>query len=215
MQLVEFEVVKKLLTEYKISFPRTVFASPAVALAKAGSGKGLSEIIKGFKYPVFLKIYGKNILHRTEKMGVGEAQNKAEMIKIFSKMRKIKGVEGILVQEKVNGKSLIVGMKRDAQFGPVIVAGIGGIFTEILKDVVLRVAPVSEKDAFKMLSELKGYDYLCGKRDKKPVNLKAVAKIIIALSDLVLKEKAIKEVDLNPVIADDKKALAVDFKFLI
>lgn len=206
MQLVDFEVAKKLLSDYRILSPRTVFVV---------SEKELIKSIKGFKYPVFLKIYGKNILHRTEKMGVGEATNKAEMVKMFYQMKRIKGVDGILVQEKINGKSLILGMKRDPQFGPVIMVGIGGIFTEILKDFVLRVAPISEGEALKMISELKGYDYLLGKRDKKPVNLREVAKVVAALSRLSLKEENMKEIDLNPVIADGKKAVAVDFKFLI
>jgi len=205
MQLVDFETARKFLLEYKISFPRTVFII---------SEKDLLKSVKDFKYPVFLKIYGKNILHRTEKMGVGEAANKAEMARMFSKMIKIEGVEGILIQEKAFGKSLIIGMKRDAQFGPVIIVGIGGIFAEVLKDFVLRVAPVSEKDALKMLAELKGYDYLLGKRDRNPVNLKEIAKIVVALSKLSLKKTEIKEIDLNPVIVDGQEALAVDFKFL-
>lgn len=205
MQLVDFEVAKKFLSEYKILSPRTVFVV---------SEKELLKNIKGFKYPVFLKIYGKNILHRTEKMGVGEASSKAEMVKMFSKMKRINGTEGILVQEKINGKSLILGMKRDPQFGPVVMVGLGGIFTEILKDFVLRVAPISENEALKMIAELKGYDYLLGKRDEKPVNLKEIAEIIVSLSKLSLKEENIKEIDLNPVIADAKKAVAVDFKFL-
>ena len=206
MQLVEFKVAEKFLSEYKIPSPRTVFVA---------SEKELLKNIAKFKYPIFLKIYGKNILHRTEKMGVGEAGNKAELIKMFSKMKKIKGVDGVLIQEKVIGKSLIIGMKRDPQFGPVVIAGIGGIFTEVLHDFVLRVAPISESEALKMIAELKGYNYLLGKRDKNSVDLKAVAKIITAISSLSIKEDKIKEIDLNPVMADKKRALAVDFKFLI
>ena len=206
MELVDFDVAKKLLSEYKINFPKTFF----VASEKE------AEIAAGVtKYPVFLKIYGKNVLHRTEEGGVGEATNKTEFVKMFSAMKKIKGAEGVLVQEKALGKSLIVGMKRDAQFGPVIMVGIGGIFTEIMKDFVLRVAPVSQADALKMMAELKGYAYLCGQRDKKPINFNEVAKIIEKISDLSMKETQIKEIDLNPVISDEKKALAVDFKFLI
>jgi acyl-CoA synthetase (NDP forming) len=205
MQLVDFEIAEKFLSEYKILSPRTAFVL---------SDKEALKTIKSFGFPVFLKIYGKNILHRTEKTGVEEVNNKAELLKVFSRMKNIKGVEGVLIQEKIIGKSLILGMKRDPQFGPVIIAGIGGIFAEVIKDFVLRVAPVSEKEAIKMIAELKGYAYLCGKRDKKPINLKAVAKIIVALSQFSLKEKDIKEVDLNPVIADEKRALAVDFKFL-
>ncbi len=205
MQLVGFEDAKKILSKYKISFPRTVFVS---------SDKELLKSVKNFKYPLYLKIYGKDILHRTELGGVGEASNKADLQKLFFRMIKIKGTDGVLIQEKVNGKSLIMGMKRDAQFGPIIIVGIGGIFAEILKDFVLRVAPISEKAALEMFSELKGYAYLCGARDKEQINFKAAAKIMVALSDLAIKEKEIKEIDLNPVIVNSKKASAVDFKFL-
>jgi succinyl-CoA synthetase beta subunit len=206
MELIKFEEAENILSKYEMPFPRTVFIS---------SKNEISKNLKGFKYPVFLKIYGKDILHRTDIGGVGEAENEKDVKKLFSKMTKIEGAEGVLIQEKVDGKSLIVGMRRDAQFGPVIMAGIGGIFAEILKDVVLRVAPVSETEALKMLSELKGYKYLLGERDHEAVNLEAVAKIIASLSELSLKEEEISQIDLNPVIANDKKALAVDFKFLI
>jgi hypothetical protein len=206
MQLVDFDVAKKLLTEYKISFPKTFFVASQKEM----------EIASGvIKYPVFLKIYGKNILHRTEEGGVGEANDKKELAEIFLRLIKIKNTEGVLIQEKVLGKSLIVGMKRDAQFGPVIMVGIGGIFTEIMKDFVLRVAPVSEAEALHMMSELKGYGYLCGQRDKKPINFKETAKIIAEISNLSINHSEINEIDLNPVISDEKKALAVDFKFLI
>jgi len=206
MELVDFNVAKKLLSDYKINFPKTFFVS------NGHDAETASQVVK---YPIFLKIYGKNILHRTEHGGVTEIKDKNDLLLEFSKMMNIKGVEGVLIQEKVLGKSLIVGMKRDAQFGPVIMVGIGGIFTEIMKDFVLRVAPVSEADALKMMSELKGYAYLCGQRDKKTINFAEVAKIIAKISDLSIKEKQINEIDLNPVISDEKNALAVDYKFLI
>jgi acyl-CoA synthetase (NDP forming) len=206
MELVDFDATKKLLVEYSISFPKTFFVVTEKEM----------EIACGVvKFPVFLKIQGKNILHRTDVGGVDKANNKKELTELFFKLMKIVGAEGILIQEEVLGKSLIVGMKRDAQFGPVIMVGIGGIFTEILKDFVLRVAPVSNEDALKMITELKGYGYLCGQRDKQPINFNEVAKIIAEISNLSIKHSEIKEIDLNPVISNEKKALAVDFKFLI
>jgi hypothetical protein len=206
MQLIDFKNAEKLLLDYKILYSRTFFVlTKKEALVAA----------KKIKYPVFLKVYGKHILHRIELGGTKEVRSPAELSKTFLVMKKIKGVDGILVQEKVIGKNIILGMKRDAQFGPVILVGIGGTLTEVLNDIVLRVAPVSLVNAMDMLKELKGYSYLCGKRDKKSVNLKDVAKIIVALSNLAIKEGKIKEIDVNPVIANEKKATAVDFKFLI
>ena len=161
MELISFEEAQKILAKYKIAFPKSVFVLPGEVLAKSGLKKNFWDKIKVFKYPVFIKIYGKNIFKRTDIGGVGEAQNKAELEKLFLKMAKIKGTEGIFIQEKVEGKNLVIGMKRDPQFGPVVMAGIGGIFAEVLKDFVLRVAPVSQKEALKMLTELKGM-LICG-----------------------------------------------------
>lgn len=205
MQLIDFNEAKTLIDKYAIPLPRTVFAS---------SEKEKNVAIKSFKYPLFLKTYGKNILHRTEANGVVEVKNRAELNSAFLRMMKIKGVDGVLFQEKLAGKVLIIGMKRDPQFGPVVLTGIGGIFAEAIKDVSLRVAPVSIAEAMKMISELKGYDYLSGKRDKKQINFKAVAEIIVAISKLSLTETDIKEIDINPVFADGKRAVAIDFKFL-
>jgi len=204
MKLLDFKETTELLNKYGISFPATVFASSKKEILSAGK-----------RFPAYVKVYGKDILHRTEKLGVKEVASRQDLLKTFLAMQKIKGTEGVLFQEKIEGKSLIVGMKRDSQFGPVIMVGIGGIFTEIFKDFSLRVAPVSEKEAIKMIAELKGYDYLLGKRDKKPVNIKKVAKIVAAVSKLSLENGNIREIDLNPVIADKSRALAVDFKFLV
>jgi len=206
MQLVDFKKAEELLLNYKIPFPKAVLVF---------SSKDAVRFANGIGYPVFLKVYGKNILHRTELGGVLQVNSKGELEKTYLKMSRIKGCQGVIIQQKIQGKSLIIGMKRDNQFGPVILVGIGGIFTEILNDVSLRIAPVSKKDAMKMLSELKGFDYLCGKRDKKVVNLEAIAKIISAISELALSESEVREIDLNPVIVDQKEAFAVDYKFII
>jgi len=205
MQLIDFKSAENLFFKYKIPCAKAIFVV---------SKKEALSAVKKIKYPAFLKVYGKNILHRTELGGVKEVFSQAELVREFLKMQKIKGIEGIIVQEKIDGKSLIIGMKRDPQFGPVIMAGIGGIFAEVVRDFTLRIAPVSGKEALKMLEELKGYDYLLGKRDKKPINFKAISKIIVALSEISLKEEKIMEADLNPVIADAKRAVAVDFKFI-
>lgn len=204
MQVVDFESANKLLSKYKILTPRTVFVVSKKDLRKA----------RWFKYPLFLKVEGKNILHRTDLGGVAGVESKKDLEKAFLRIMKIRGADGVLIQEKVDGKELIIGMKRDPQFGPAVIVGIGGILAETINDFVLRIAPVSEQDALNMLSELKGYSYLLGKRDKKKINLKAAAKVIIALSNIGLKED-IKEATLNPVMVNEKYALALDVKFLI
>lgn len=204
MEVVDFESANKLLKKYKILAPRTVFVTSKKDLGRA----------RWFKYPLFLKVDGKNILHRTDLGGVAKIENKKYLEKTFSKMMKIKDVDGVLIQEKIEGKELIIGMKKDPQFGPAVMVGIGGLLAETINDFVLRIAPVSEQEALDMLSELKGYSYLLGERGGKRINLKSAAKVIVALSDIGLNED-VKEATLNPVIVDENNALAVDVKFLI
>jgi len=206
MQLIGFTEAENLLSKYNIPVSRTDFVS---------NKKDAIKSAKKLEYPVYLKIYGKNILHRTELGGVKEVLSQNDLEKTFSSMQKIKGVDGILVQKKAEGKALIVGMKKDAQFGPVIIVGVGGIFAEAINDFVLRIAPVSKQEAKKMLEELKGFVYLSGKRDKKPININAVAELICNVSKLAQKEESIAEITLNPVIANEKQALVVDHKILI
>jgi hypothetical protein len=207
MQLMGFAESVKILSKYNIPSCRSFFTV---------SENEALDFAKKLKYPLFLKVSGKDILHRTDIKGVfGDIKTEEELSIAFKELMKIKNADGVIMQEMISGKEIIIGMKRDAQFGPTIIVGIGGIFAELIKDVVLKVAPVSEKEALEMLADLKGYPYLCGIRDDKKINLKTVAKIIVAVSDVGLKEKEIKEITLNPVIANKKNAFAVDSKFLV
>ncbi|MBU2539855.1 acetate--CoA ligase family protein [Patescibacteria group bacterium] len=204
MGLINFQSAEKILFKYKIPICRTFFVvsekEALIAAEKIG-------------YPVFLKAYGKDILHRTDIKGViGGINNEKELKSSFKKL--MKKAKGVLVQETIFGKEIIIGAKRDSQFGPVVLVGLGGIFTEIIKDFSLRVAPVSAVEARLMLKELQGYDYLAGSRGEKPINFKSLVSIVVSVSNLLIKEKEIEEIDLNPVIANEKKVLAVDFKIL-
>ena len=203
---------KELLLKYKIPVCQTeLFISKDKAMAFA----------KRIGYPVVMKAYSPDILHRTDlglvKLGIKNNENfekSWEDISAIVKKRKLK-IEGILVQKMVLGKEIVAGMKRNSQFGPVLMVGLGGIFVEVLKDVTFRIAPITEREAVAMLKETKGYGILKGIRGEKPVNIKAVAKIIYLVSLLSLKEKHIREIDFNPIIANEKTAVAVDFKFLV
>ena len=204
--LLSFKDSKKLVLEYEIPFFKTgIFNLEKKAI----------KFAEKIGYPVVLKIFSSKILHRTEVGGVKTSiQNQKELKKAFSDLLKIQG-EGVLVQKMGQGKEIALGMKRDAQFGPVLMFGLGGIFIETLKDVSFRVCPVSKKQALEMIKEIKGYPILKGQRGEKPVNIKALVKIIVQVSKLSLREKEIKEIDLNPVIVNQKGAWVADFKFLI
>jgi acetyltransferase len=120
-------------------------------------------------------------------------------------------VRGLLVEPMGSpGVELIVGLRRDASFGAAVVVGLGGVLTEVLDDVAIRLAPVDEETALEMLDELRGRRILDGVRGASPVDRGAVAALIVAISRLGDARPDIVEVDLNPVLASASGALAVD-----
>ena len=210
--LLDFQKTKKLLQDYKISLCKSELVdseNKAINFAKKNG------------YPVVLKAFSKDVLHKTDlglvEVGIkGESDLKKAWQKILksAKDKKIK-IEDILVQEMALDGEIIIGMKRDFQFGPVLMFGLGGIFVEILKDVSFRVCPVSQKEALKMIKEIKGYKTLTGYRGKESANIKKIAELLINLSKLSLERKEIKEIDLNPVIVNKKTALVADAKIIV
>jgi len=143
-------------------------------------------------------------------VGVG---SKEEIIQIYDGLienaRKYNSnarINGILVQEMIQGGSeVMIGMSQDPQFGPTIVFGLGGIFVEILKDISLRVAPISPADAEQMVKEIKGYPMLTGVRGKKRADIEAVVDVLLRISKLAKDwEDTISEIDINPLIVFDE-----------
>ncbi len=207
MALLSFSETKKLFLKYKLPVLRAeLFQFEKKALSFA----------KKIGFPVVLKIWSSNILHRTDIGGVRVGiNNEKDFKKAFFDLQKIKNVEGIMVQKMGYGKQLFLGMKRDAQFGPVIAFGLGGIFVEVLKDVSFRICPISRIEAQKMIREIKGFPILKGQRGQDSINMETLIDLILKISKLSLKEKQIKEIDFNPAIADKKRILLADFKIII
>ena len=118
---------------------------------------------------------------------------------------------GLLVEPMApNGVELLLGVRRDPQFGPVVVAGLGGTLTEVLDDVSIRLAPVDAAEADAMLDGLRGARILAGIRGRPPIDRAAVVSVIVALGRLAIARPDILEIDLNPVIASADGAVAVD-----
>jgi len=159
-------------------------------------------------FPLVLKIVSSKQIHKTEVKGVQVVHEQDELEKAFRRLKK-KSSE-ILVQDFVKGTELIIGLKKDASFGHVVMFGVGGVFVELLKDVSFRVCPVSEKDVDSMINDLRAKELLFGFRDKKPVNLSLLKKIIIRVSKIPEKYPGLKELDINPLIINNKKAFVVD-----
>jgi acyl-CoA synthetase (NDP forming) len=176
---------------------------------------------KRIGYPVVLKGLSKSIIHKTD-IGAVETSigNEEQLRKAFDRIAKNvkkkakKSPESYLVQREASGTEIIIGMKRDPQFGPVVMFGLGGVFVEVLKDVSFRVAPLEEKDCLEMIDEIKGKPVLEGARGKKKANTKAIAKILMAVSSLAEKNRQIAEIDLNPIMVDSKSALIVDARMM-
>ncbi len=166
-----------------------------------------------FGFPVVMKGILPGEIHKTEsglvRLGVSSED---EVKKIFGELNsKMAGKGKILVQKQMEGGlELIAGMIRDPQFGPCVMLGLGGILTEILKDTVFAVAPVSYKEALSMIGRLKSQKLINGFRGYPPVDREALAKILVGLGDLGYENPNIKEIDINPLIAVKNSIVAVD-----
>ena len=165
-------------------------------------------------FPVVLKIDSPDILHKSEarviRLGVGSKeeilQGYDEIINNAEKYDPDAKINGVLVQEMIqNGTEVMIGMSQDPQFGPTIAFGMGGIFVEILKDISLRVTPLSKFDAEQMVHEIKGYPILQGIRGQKRSDIEAIVEILLRVARLAEDcRNSISEIDINPLIVFDE-----------
>jgi acyl-CoA synthetase (NDP forming) len=195
-----------------------------VAARLAKTQKEAVEISSEIGFPLVLKIASPDITHKTDAGGVKVGlKNAAEVKKAYAgimasvreKFPKAK-IEGVAVQKMARqGIEIIIGMFKDAQFGPVIMFGLGGIFVEVLKDVSFRLIPIVKRDAEEMIKEIKGYALLNGYRGQEPAHMPSLVDVLLKLSALVEKTPEIKEIDLNPVFAYKDSAVAVDARLVL
>jgi acetyl-CoA synthetase (ADP-forming) len=208
LKQLDFSDADKLLRKYKIK-------TPPFGIAK--TPHDAVKIARKIGYPVVMKIISPDILHKTERKGVIVGlKSDSEVEKSFEEIRKHAGkakFKGMLIQKQVEGKETIIGGKKDPQFGAVVLFGLGGIFVEVMKDVSLRIAPIDKREAMEMIKEVKGYPILAGIRGQKPVNLEKLAEMIASVSRM-LSENDIQELDLNPVLVNDKECLPVDVRMM-
>lgn len=175
-------------------------------------------------FPIVLKIVSPDIIHKSDVGGViVGVKNASEVRDAYRKiMESVKKhdpkarIEGMLIQEMApSGTEVIVGSIKDPQFGPALMFGLGGIFVEVLKDVTFRIAPITEDEAEEMISEVKAYPLLKGYRNTPPADLKAIIKILMSTSRLIMDHTDIKELDLNPIIVYEKGAKTVDARIIL
>ena len=215
---------RTVLTEFESKSVLKRAGVPVVETKLAKNQKEAVSISQKIGFPVVLKIVSPDVVHKTDAGGVKLGlENVSEVKKAYNDIltsvrkqipRAI--VHGISVQKMVRpGIEVIIGTSQDPQFGPAIMFGLGGLFVEVLRDVSFRIVPVGRRDAIEMIEETKGYPLLKGYRGKEPVNLSVLVDMILKISDLVEKNQAIKELELNPVFAYKQGALAVDARILL
>ena len=175
-------------------------------------------------FPVVLKISSVDITHKSDAGGVKvNLKDRAEVENAFDEiMTSVKekfpdaDIEGVSVQSMAKpGIEIIVGMTKDAQFGPVLMFGLGGVFVEVLKDVAFRIVPLEKRDASEMIREIKGYKLLEGYRGQDPADIPFLEDMLLKLSELVDKTEGIAEIDMNPVFAYKQGAVVVDARIIL
>jgi len=182
------------------------------------TAKSLNEAAKAavkIRYPIVLKVASKKILHKSDVGGVKlNIKNEEELKKAYFELKKLKGFEGVMVQEYLDGEYIICGLKKDETFGHVLAFGLGGIFTEVIKDVSFRVCPASKKEVSEMIKEIKGYSILKGIRGRKPANINSILNVLMKLSTLSQKYKEIQELDINPLLVNEKFSKVIDARIV-
>ena len=210
------ESSKTILKKYGVKVPGFALAKSADEAAKQAKKLG---------FPLVMKVVSPQILHKTDVGGVKVGiDNVADVKKTFNDMygrlSKKKGVDvkGILLEKMVpkGGVELIVGIQNDPQFGPMIMAGLGGVMTEVFKDVAFRMLPITTSDAKSMLNELKGSKLLKGFRGSAPIDTNMVAKALVQIGKIgVENANYINSIDFNPVIVYPKSYFVVDAKIIL
>jgi len=213
---------EKLLTGEAALALLALFGIPIAKGAVAGSRRALLRAAVSLQFPVVLKLSGPAFLHKSEWNGViagitsrqGLSRACDTLVENVRRRNPDLAVDAFQVQEQATGKELILGLKRDTQFGHVMACGLGGIYTEVFRDVSRELVPIDRETAYVMLSSLKTYPLLAGTRGEAGVHLEAVADTMERLSFLAAEIPDIAELDINPLIASESGCVAVDARII-
>ena len=174
----------------------------------------LTSFAEKIGYPVVAKVVGP--IHKSDVGGVAlNIRSKEHLALEFDRMMRIRDAKAVMVQKMLQGTELFIGAKYESRFGHVVLCGLGGIFVEVLKDVSSGLAPLSMSEAESMIHSLKAYKILRGTRGQKGINERKYQEIIVKLSTLLRFATEIKELDINPLLADENEVTAVDARIWI
>ena len=187
---------------------------PLVPEMVSTSKDELTAFAQKVGFPVVAKVVGP--VHKSDVGGVALNIRTPEHLALeFDRMMQIQDATGVMVQKMLKGTELFIGAKYEERFGHVVLCGLGGIFVEVLKDVSSGLAPLSYGEAWSMIRSLRGYKILKGTRGQRGINEQKFADIIVRLSTLLRFATEIKEMDLNPLLADENDIVDVDARILI
>lgn len=208
---------KRLLASYGIAVPKSVVVQDASQAAGACTT---------LRPPLALKVISPDILHKSDvggvKVGLEGAGAVEAAIRAMMAAEPIANarIDGFLLEEMAPaGQEIVIGGVRDPQFGPLIMAGLGGVLVEVLGDVSFRICPITRLDAEEMIDELKGAPLLAGVRGRKPVSRGAIIDALLKIGGerglLITCADDIQEADVNPLIVSEQSAVAVDARFIL
>ena len=187
---------------------------PLVPELVSTSKAELAAFAEKVGFPVVAKVVGP--LHKSDVGGVAlNIRSKEVLAAEFDRMMQIPDATAVMVQKMVRGTELFIGAKYEPRFGHVVLCGLGGIFVEVLRDVSSGLAPLSYEEAYSMIHSLRAYKILKGTRGQRGINERKYAEIIVRLSTLLRFATEIKEMDINPLLADDNNVIAVDARILV
>lgn len=214
-----------LLNEADVRAILTAYGLPMAQTAVARDEEQASHISRSMKYPVAMKISSPDISHKTEAGGVRldlrsdmDVRNAYQKIMESARQYKLAArIEGVSIQPYLADPDyeILLGAKRDPDFGPVILFGMGGIFTEVLKDTALGLPPMNRLLARRMMQQTKANTLLQGYRNHPPADLEKLEEMIICLSQLLIDFPQIAELDMNPVMIKDGRPAVVDARLLV
>jgi acyl-CoA synthetase (NDP forming) len=197
---------------------------PTTEMKLATSKEEAVALSRKIGYPCVLKVSSPDITHKSDaggvKVGLKSEEDVAEAYDAIMSSCRAKfpnaAIEGVTVQNMARpGLEVIVGMATDPQFGPVMMFGLGGVWVELLKDVSFKIVPLTKYDAKSAIREIRAAPLLDGFRGSDPVDTSALEDILMRVSDFVSKTPEVKEMDLNPIFAYSKGAMAVDARVIL
>jgi len=216
---------RTVLTESESKQLLAAYGIPTVKTAIAESSDAAVAAAEDFGYPIVLKLHSKTITHKTDVGGVQLNLRDADAVRaafrgIESSVRERAGAEhfqGVSVQPmiKLDGYEIIIGSSLDPQFGPVLLFGTGGQLVEVFKDLALALPPLNTTLARRMMEQTKICTALRGVRGRRPVDIAALEQLMVRFSHLVVEQKWIKEVDINPLLASPERLLALDARVIV